>query len=72
MLAATVDNIPKEEMESKFRRLEVSSDNERKSINFGKRVMNHAYKAAESGATRAFIEFYYDACLNNFNKFRDL
>lgn len=72
LAAATVENIKKEEMESKLRRLEVSSDNERKTVNFVKRVMNHAYRAAESGSTRGFIEFYYDACLNNFGKFKDL
>ncbi|MEO3684703.1 hypothetical protein ABHN84_20780 [Shewanella vesiculosa] len=72
LAAATVENISKEEMESKLRRFEVSSDNERKTVNFVNRVMIHAYRAAESGSTRGFIDFYYDACLNNFDKFKDL
>ena len=72
LAAATVDNIPKEEMEAKLRRLEVSSDKERKAVIFVRRVMAHAYRSAESGSTNGFVGFYYDACLNNFDKFKDL
>jgi hypothetical protein len=72
LAAATVDNIPKEEMEAKFNKFEVSSEKERKTVNFVKRVMAHAYRTAESGSTSGFTEYYYDVCLNNFDKFKDL
>lgn len=72
LAAATVDNIPKEEMKNKLRRFEASSNRERKAVDFVKRVMEHAYRSAELGSTRGFTDFYYDACLNNFDKFKDL
>ncbi|MBB1364540.1 hypothetical protein ACRN9Z_19180 [Shewanella frigidimarina] len=72
LAAATVDNIPKEEMETKLSRFEASSEKERKAVNFIKIVMAHAYRTAKLGSTSGFTEFYYDTCLNNFDKFKNL
>lgn len=72
LAAATVEKIPKEEMEIKLLRFEATSDKERKAVNFVKMVMDHAYRTVELGSISGFTDFYYDACLNNFDKFKDL
>lgn len=72
LAAATVDEIPKLEITEKFSRFKPSTNSERKVFNFAKSVVEHAYRAAETGNTRGFVEFYYDSCLNNFDKFKDM
>jgi len=67
--AATVDDIPKKEILDK---LNNSTKVEREALTFLKLMLDHAYKASESGSVGGFVEFYYDTCLNNFDEFKDM
>jgi hypothetical protein len=72
LATATVEEIPKLEITEKLSKFKPSNNSERKAFKFAKSVVEHAYRVAETGSTRGFVEFYYDSCLNNFDKFKDI